>query len=207
MSGGDTDDWESTPTSHCICYDLSCSPTAPSPFPGGPAPQQSVSQSVSDQLCQPAIQTGLSTSSSLSCSAPSTLRIFNYDSVCEPFQQQPSHLHSTTYWQTSALFPPPPDALHCLETTSWHRSTCPLTVPPSRVATRGSSTASYPSQTLQPTPNGPCSQYKLPCSTPSKVAGPRRASSRSKPKEVSFIPSPLPRRAARRHPADDLPRT
>lgn len=44
--------WALAPMSHCTGYDLSCSPTAPSPFPGGPAPQQ-----VSDQLlpaCRPA---------------------------------------------------------------------------------------------------------------------------------------------------------
>lgn len=206
MSGGDTDDWESAPTSHCICYDLSCSPTAPSPFPGGPAPQQSVSQLVTSSASLQFRPDYLPHRRSLAqplphCASLITTRSANHSS---------SNRHICTLPRTGRpqlYSPPPPDALHCLETTSWHRSTCPLTVPPSRVATRGSSTASYPSQTLQPTPNGPCSQYKLPCSTPSKVAGPRRASSRSKPKEVSFIPSPLPRRAARRHPADDLPRT
>lgn len=198
--------------SHCIGYAaqrrLPLSPVGP------PLSSQS-SQSVSDHpgsSCQPASLLITRPCQSrrtnylivaLGCSAPSLLRIFNYDSVCEPFEQSPFPCTLPTYRQTSAFTPPPPDALHCLEPTSWHRSTCPLTAPPSRVATRGSSTASYPSQTPQPTPNGPCSRSKLPCSMPSKMAGPRRAFSRSRPKEVSFIPPPpLPENAVRRHPAD-----
>jgi hypothetical protein len=84
------------PMSHCIGYDLSCSPTAPSPFPGGPAPQagsQSVCLSVTTwaapasllitRLCQSRRTNYLIVA--LGCSAPSVLRIFNYDSVCELF--------------------------------------------------------------------------------------------------------------------------